>query len=106
LICKSLKELKLQSSTEYEISTQAQSSPKQAINQKSQENKLVCKSYAQDTLFINFKITLKSFGFKLDSVNKSCRARLLVSSKIGLTIFGVFYEFLSILQVGCFANKK
>jgi hypothetical protein len=66
LICKSLKELKLQSSTEYGIFTQAHSSPKQAAHQKSQENKLVCKGYTQDTLFLNTKITLKAFGFKPD----------------------------------------
>jgi hypothetical protein len=74
LICKSLKELKLQSSTEYEIFTQAHPSPNQGTHQKSQENKLVCKGYTQDTLFLNSKITLKEFGFKPDSINQSCRA--------------------------------
>jgi hypothetical protein len=74
LICKSLEELKLQSSTDYEIFTQAHSSSKQATHQKSQENKLVCKGYTQDTLFPDSKINLIVFGFKPDSINQSCRA--------------------------------
>jgi hypothetical protein len=74
LICKSLKVLKLQSSIEYEIFTQAHSSSKQATHQKSQENKLVCKGYTQDTIFQNSKITLKVFGFKPEYINQSCRA--------------------------------
>jgi hypothetical protein len=51
LICKSLKELKLQSSTEYGIFIQAHSPSIQATHQKLQENKLVCKGYTQDILF-------------------------------------------------------
>jgi hypothetical protein len=46
LICTSSKELKLQNSTKLEIFTQAYSRPKEATYQKSQENNLVCKSYA------------------------------------------------------------
>jgi hypothetical protein len=94
LICKSLKELKLWSSIEYGISTQDHLSPKQATHQKSQEDKLVCKGYTQITFFLNSKITLKAFGFKPDSINKSSRVQLLEYNKTGLIIFGFFYEFL------------
>jgi hypothetical protein len=70
--------------------------------QKSDEIKLACKSYTQDTLLLNFKITLKAFSFKLKSSNKSFRARLQENNKTGLTIFGFFYKFLSIFKVDSF----
>jgi hypothetical protein len=73
---------------------------KHAAYQKSHENKLKCKSYTQDTFLLKFKITLKIFGFKLNFINKSCRVELLEYNKISLDIFGVFYNFLWILQVG------
>jgi hypothetical protein len=57
-------------------------------------DKLVCKDYTQTTLFLNSKITLKIFGFKPDSINKSSRIQLLEYKKTDLTIFGFFYEFL------------
>jgi hypothetical protein len=57
-------------------------------------------SYTQDTLLLNFKITQKAFGFKLDSNNQSCRAKLLEYNKTGLTIFGFLYKFLWIFKVG------
>jgi hypothetical protein len=83
-------------STTSDICTQAHSYPKQATYKKSQAIKLACKSYTQDTLLLNFKITQKAFGFKPDSNNQSCRAKLLEHNKTGLTIFGfstISYEF-------------
>jgi hypothetical protein len=50
-------------------------------------------------LFLNSKMTLKAFGFKPDSINKSCRFIFLDSKKTGLVIFGFYYTFLWILQV-------
>jgi hypothetical protein len=64
LICKSLKELKLQSSTEYGIFTQAHSPPIQATHQKLQKNKLVCKGYTQDILFTKLSNNFKSIWFQ------------------------------------------
>jgi hypothetical protein len=43
---------------------------------------------------LNFKITLKIFGFKLNSTNKSCRARFQGYNKTRLATFGFFYNFL------------
>jgi hypothetical protein len=59
----------------------------------------------QDTLLLNFKITPNIFGFKLNSTNKSCRARFQKYNKISLAIFGFFYKFLSILQVDSFCKQ-
>jgi hypothetical protein len=56
--------------------------------------------------FLEFGINKKVFSFKPDFISKSCRIILLDSNKIGLAIFEFFYNFLSILQVGCFVNKK
>jgi hypothetical protein len=55
---------------------------------------------------LNFKITLKAFSFKLNSSNKSCRAKLLKYNKTGLTIFGFFYKFLLILKVDSFELRR
>jgi hypothetical protein len=63
---------------------------------------LAFKSYNQDTLLLNFKITQKAFVFKPDSNNQSCRAKLLEYNKTSLTICGVFYNFLWIFKVGWF----
>jgi hypothetical protein len=79
---------------------QAHSYSKQATHQNSQAIKLACKSYTQDNLLLNFKITQKAFGFKPDSNNQSCRAKLLEYNKTGLPIFGFFYKFLWIFKVG------
>jgi hypothetical protein len=49
LICTSSKELKLQNSNEHEIFILAHTLSKDVLYQRSQENKLVCKSYAQYT---------------------------------------------------------
>jgi hypothetical protein len=91
---------KLGFNTVGDIFTPAYSYPKQATYQKSQTIELACKSYAQDTLLLNFKITKKIFWFTLHFSNKSCRAKLLEYNKIGLAIFGFFYKFLWIFQVG------
>jgi hypothetical protein len=64
---------------------------KHAAYQKSHENKLKCKSYTQDTLLLNFKITLNIFGFELNSTNKSCSTKLLEYNKIDLAVFGFFF---------------
>jgi hypothetical protein len=69
-------------------------------HQKSQEKELACKSYAQDTLLLKFKINENVFSFKPDSINKSCRIRLLDSNKTCLAIFGFFYKFLWIFKFG------
>jgi hypothetical protein len=60
----------------------------------------------QDTLLLNFKITLKAFSFKLNSSNKSCRAKHLEYNKTGLTIFGFFYKFLAIFKVDSFELRR
>jgi hypothetical protein len=64
------------------------------------------KSYAQDTLLLEFKINQKVFSFKPNFINKSCRIRLLDPNKTGLAIFGFVYTFLWILRVDSFANKN
>jgi hypothetical protein len=83
-----------------EIFTQACIHLEQTTHQKSKEKELACNSYAQDTLLLKFKINQKVFSFKPDFINKSCRIRLLDSSKTSLAIFGFFYKFLWILQFG------
>jgi hypothetical protein len=55
---------------------------------------------------LNFKITLKAFSFKLNSSNKSCRAKLLEYNKTCLTIFGFFYKFLVIFKVDSFELRR
>jgi hypothetical protein len=91
---------KLGFNTVGDIFTPAYSYPKQATYQKSQTIELACKSYAQDTLLLNFKITQKVFGFKPNSSNKSSRAKLLEYNTTGLIIFEFFYEFLWIFKIG------
>jgi hypothetical protein len=93
LICINLNEFKLGFSIVGEICTQAHSYPKQATHQKSQLIELTCKSYTQDTLLLNFKITQKAFGFKPDSNNQSCRAK---TSRVQQNWFDNFWNFLQI----------
>jgi hypothetical protein len=72
-------------------------------------NRLHTKNYKKISLYakvihkisfsLNSKITLKAFGFKPYSINKSCRFIFLDPNKTGLVIFGFFYTFLWILQV-------
>jgi hypothetical protein len=100
LICINLNKFKLGFSTAGEIFTQPHSYPKEATHQKSQAIELAYKSYTQNTLLLNFKITQKAFGFKPDSNNQSCRAKFLEYNKTGLTIFEFFYKFLWIFKVG------
>jgi hypothetical protein len=100
LVCISLNWFKLGFSTAGEICTQSHSCSKQATHQKSQARELACKSYTQDTLLLNFKITQKAFGFKPESNSQGYRAKLLEYNKTGLTIFGFFYKFLWIFKVG------
>jgi hypothetical protein len=59
---------------------------------------LACKSYAQTTLLLNFKITQRAFSLKPNFSNKSSQVQLLEYKKTGLTIFGFLYEFLQIFQ--------
>jgi hypothetical protein len=59
LICKSLKELKLQSSTEYGIFTQAHSPPKQATPKNYKKISLYAKVIHKISFSLNSKITLK-----------------------------------------------
>jgi hypothetical protein len=66
--------------------------------QKSHEIKLACKRYIQDSLLLNYKITLKALSSKLNFSNKSCRTGLLEYNRTSLTIFGFFYEFLQIFK--------
>jgi hypothetical protein len=67
---------------------------------------LACKSYAQTTLLLNFKITKKAFSFKPNFSNKSRRVQLLEYNKTGLKIFGFFNELPWILQVGGFEFRE
>jgi hypothetical protein len=90
-------------STTSEICTQAHSYPKQATYQNSQAIKAsIQKLYSRYILLLNFKITQKPFGFRPDSINQSCSAKLLEHNKTSLTIFGFFVNFLWIFKVGWF----
>jgi hypothetical protein len=57
-------------------------------------------------LLLEFKINQKVFSFNSNFSNKRSRVQLLEYNKASSTIFGFFYEFLWILQVGCFEFER